>query len=1114
MSFLDSVRRAEALLREQGRISLRALQRELDLDGDAVDVLTEELIEVRRVAARDGKVLVWAGAINARGSGEEQGNVTPFASSLNDGERRHLTVLFCDLVGSTELASRMDPEDWRAVTTAYLRAATDVVERFGGHVAKYLGDGLLVYFGYPQAHEDDGERAVRAGLTIVAAVQALDDPSGPAHSERAGSGRTPTACALRIRVGIHAGLTVIGDGSQRAEVFGENVNLASRIQSVAAPNTVVISSALLRLIRGIFVIEDLGARRLKGFADPVSLYRVVQPSGVRSRLDLAAGKLTLFVGRQSDLGTLLDAWERVLDGTGQTVLVHGEPGVGKSRLVYELRKRLGTAPHTWLEGRCSPYTQGTAFYPVIDLLTQGLRLSPEDTSAEKLTKLERALERVGFSLAETVPLFADFLSIPCGGYAPLGLHPDVQRLKTLAALSEWNLRLGALQPLIMLMEDLHWCDPSSQELLGLLVEQSPTARVLLVCTARPEFQSRWAPRSNLTAVTLGRLTRHQAREMAVAVGRTLSAEAVDAIVARADGVPLYVEELAKAVLESETPEAEVPTPATLQDSLMARLDRQSAAKEVAQRAAVLGREFSYRLLEATAGLDRGALTRGLGQLVEAELLFVRGTPPDATYVFKHTLIQETAYQSLLKRTRQELHARVVRALEERPAGHQEVVARHCEAAGLVDEAIAHYQLASEAAQTRSAHEEAIVHLRKAIRLVAALGEGPVQGAREARLQLMLGPSLIAARGYAHEETGIAWERARTLAEAGGLLPELTDALIGLAILAETRGYPAQAVDIGERILTLAKRTGDEVHLIVGYGMMGDASYWQGKFEASLEHYQRGFSIYSPARHGHLAFRFGTDQGATPRSFAAWTLWQLGYPERAYRQSLEAVELARAHGHPFSLALALFYQTMLYWYRGDVVRQRSGAEEVLALGEQYDFPTWRGVSKVWHAAAQITAGRGDTVHGELTDGMALLAGTGQQCTAPVIMQIAAEVHAATGCYPEALNLVESGLAVGAQTGQHFHDADLHRLKGELLRVTQPDGVAEAESLFRRALEIARAQQARSFELRAATNLARLLHDRGRLSEASAELAPVYGWFTEGFDTQNLKDARALLEELST
>ncbi|HKE91878.1 MAG TPA: adenylate/guanylate cyclase domain-containing protein, partial [Gemmatimonadales bacterium] len=575
------------------------------------------------------------------------------------GERRHLTALFCDLVGSTEIASRLDPEEWHRISKAYQDAAAAAVTGFGGYVDKFLGDGLLAYFGYPQAHEDDAERAARAGLAIVDAVQHLNAPPvvPPSADEAMAS-----ACVLRVRVGIHTGPTVIGDVGERADVFGDSVNLVSRIQSATAPDTVVISSASLRLIRGIFVSDELGAQKLKGFADPVPLYRVVQPSGVRSRLDLAAGKLTPLVGRQSELGMLLDTWERVLDGTGQTVLVDGEPGLGKSRLVYELRERLGSAPHTWLECRCSPYTQGTAFQPLTELVTQGVRLEPSDTPAEKLGKLEQALGRAGFSPAEMVPLFADFLSIPLGAsYAPLDLHPDVQRRKTLAALAAWNLRLGALQPLIMLMEDLHWCDPSSLELVERLVQQSPTAQVLLICTARPEFQNPWGARSNLTAMTLSRLTRRQAREMVAALGLTLPATAMDAIVARGDGVPLYLEELTKAALESETPGGEVATPDTLQDSLMARLDRLSAVKEVALRASVLGREFTYGLLAAASGLDEASLVHGLARLVEAELLFVRGTPPEATYVFKHGLIQETAYQSPLKRTRQELHARVARA---------------------------------------------------------------------------------------------------------------------------------------------------------------------------------------------------------------------------------------------------------------------------------------------------------------------------------------------------------------------------------------------------------------------------------------------------------------------
>src|SRR5499427_837090 len=734
VSFIDNVHRAQALLQEEQRISLRALQRELDLDADALDALVAELVEIRGVAVRDGKALTWT---NLDGSPESRIEPPP-----TEGQRRQLTVRFCELVGSTELAAQMDPEDWSTVAAAYQHAAADVVERFGGHVAKYLGNGLLVYFGYPRAHEDDVERAVRAGLAMVNAVQHLDDPRAVHTSQ---DGATSPVRSLRVRVGIHTGLTVIGDAGERADVFGDSMNLAASIQSAAAPDTVAISGASLRLIRGIFVIEELGAQRLKGFADPVPLYRVVQPSGVRSRLDLAAGKLTPLVGRQSELGMLLDAWERVLDGTGQTVLVDGEPGLGKSRLVYELRERLGAAPHTWLECRCSPYTQGTAFQPLIELVTQGVRLEPSDTPAEKLGKLEQALGRAGFSPAEMVPLFADFLSIPLGAtYTPLDLHPDVQRCKTLAALAAWNLRLGALQPLIMLMEDLHWCDPSSLELIERLVQQSPTARVLLVCSARPEFQSPWGARSNLTAMTLARLTRRQAREMVTTLGPTLPVTAMDAIVARADGVPLYLEELTKAALESETPGGEVATPDTLQDSLMARLDRLSAVKEVALRASVLGREFTYELLAAASGLDEGTLVHGLARLVEAELLFVRGTPPDAMYVFKHGLIQETAYQSLLKRTRQELHARAARALEEgfpeQVAAEPEVVARHCEAGGLTNDAITYYQRAGEGAQARSAHEEAIAHLQKAI---ALLEERPAEPERDAcELTLARGASLI------------------------------------------------------------------------------------------------------------------------------------------------------------------------------------------------------------------------------------------------------------------------------------------------------------------------------------------------------------------------------------
>src|SRR5262245_11379708 len=652
-----------------------------------------------------------------------------------EAERRHLTVMFCDLVASTTLAERIDDEDLREVMQRYYDACAETVRRYDGHVANYLGDGVLAYFGWPRAHEDDAERAVRAGLDLL----------GRDFAELNATLEAERGVRLATRIGVHTGPVVVGDmaGGPRREALalGETVNLAARLQGAAAPDTLVISGTTLRLVQGIFVTEDLGRQPMKGIAEPVAVYRVVQSSGVRSRLDVAAGRLTPVVGRQPELATLSECWEQVADGTGQTALVTGEAGVGKSRLIYELRALLAAEPHTWLECRCSPYTQGTAFHPVIELLTQGLLLATGDSATEKLGKLKRALALIGMPTADLLPLLAEFLALPPeAGYAPVAMSPELKRRRTLEALVAWVLRLGELQAVVVLVEDLHWCDPSSLELFGRLVEQSPTAHVLLIGTARPDFRSPWPARSNLMQMTLQRLSRRQAREM---VARLSSGPAVpdpvtERLVAQADGVPLYLEELTRMVLESgllaerngryevTAPLDHLAIPATLHDSLVARLDRLSAAKEVAQRAAVLGREFSYTLLAATAGLDEPTLRHGLGRLVEAELVYAQGTPPGATYSFKHALVQEAAYQSLLRRTRRMLHGRVVDALTEkfpeRAAAEPEVVARHAEAAGRAEDAITHYQRAGDQAQGRSAHAEAVRHLGKAIALLAARPE--------------------------------------------------------------------------------------------------------------------------------------------------------------------------------------------------------------------------------------------------------------------------------------------------------------------------------------------------------------------------------------------------------
>jgi len=833
------------------------------------------------------------------------------------------------------------------------------------------------------------------------------------------------------------------------------------------------------------------------------------------------------------------------------VLIAGEAGVGKSRLAYQLRERLATIPHTWLECGASPYTEGTPFHPVMALVAQGLAFTATDTAAEKVEKIERGLREL--ASPENIALLADFLGLPLP--TPLALNPDVQRRKTMELLAQWNLALAAIQPLVLLVEDLHWCDASSLELLGRIIAQSATARVLFVATARPEFTAPWPARSNMTTVQLARLTKRQAREMIAtllsldtrpektaatrderfgSVGSEptpftpssgpasgpciegLPAEIIDALVARADGVPLYVEELTKAVAEPGAARGADAIPSSLADSLMARLDRLSAAKEVAQRAAVLGREFGYPLLAAVAGMEDAGLRQGLARLVDAEIVFQRGELPEATYTFKHALVQEAAYESLLKRTRQQLHGRVVDVLRERfperVTAEPEVVARHAEAAGRSDDAITYYGRAGERAQSRSAHEEAIGQFRKAIVLLDTRPAGTEYDEREPSLQLALGGSRVAARGFAHPETTAAYERAASLADAAGDAARLGVARAGLAICYNNRGEVERGRALAAEVLVAAEACGDRGLALVAHGTIATAEYFQGKFASSLAHCERAIALYDPAQHHRHVWVLGTDHGVNALTFAAWNLWQLGQPDAALARAREAVTLARGLDDPFSLAFALFFETAVHWLRRDVVAQRERAAEVVALSETQGFPLWLGVGRAFHAAARVEAGNVGAVP-EILDGMALAAETGNQSGAPGLITLLAEAQQAAGQLVEAQGTVATALAVAAQTGQPYFDADLHRLDGDLLLAT--GGTAdEAAARYHRALAIAREQGSRSLELRAATSLARLWRDQGKRAAARALLAPVYAWFTEGFDTRDLKDAKALLEELNS
>jgi class 3 adenylate cyclase/tetratricopeptide (TPR) repeat protein len=1033
------------------------------------------------------------------------------------GERRHLTVLFCDLVGSTPLSQQLDAEEWREVIAKYQQAASGAVARFGGYIAKNLGDGLLIYFGWPTAREDDPARAVRAGLAIVDAMVPLNATLAAEDGTR-----------LEVRIGIHTGPVVIADGG---EVFGETPNIAARVQTAAEPDTVVITATTQRLIAGLFVVEERGAQPLKGVREPVTLYRVVQPSGMRGRLDLAAGRLTRFVGREPELATVIDHWERAQDGEGQNVLIVGEAGVGKSRLVRQLREHLAGISHTWLECDATPYTESTPFYPVIELVRQGLALAPEDTLSDKLGKIEAALTRANLISPEAMTLMADFLNLERSEVTPvLAMSPELQRRKTMELLAAWELALAEAQPLVVVIEDLHWSDPSSLELLGRLIAQSPTARVLLVGTARPEFVTPWPARSNLTAIKLARLTKRQARSVIERVAAAMEGAApsgdgdgarpaalseaiIDAIVARADGIPLFLEELARTALEQGVERRVDEIPATLADSLMARLDRLSAAKEVAQRASVLGREFSYPLLSAVVGLEEASLRQGLARLDEAEILFVRGEPPTATYTFKHALVQEAAYESLLKRTRRQLHGRVVEVLlaqfPDRVAAEPEVIARHAELAGQTDEAIMYYQRAGEQAQVRSAHGEAIAQFRKAIALVATQPEGAQRDTHEVALQLACSASLTAVRGFSHPETGAACQRARELAERAGDAKLLCMAQLGLANFHFNRGEVERGRALAADGLGLAEAHGSAELLVIAHGAVAIPEHYQGKFASSLAHCENALVLYHPARPEFRAL--GGDEGVAALGYGAWNLWCLGSSDRALARAEEAVTLGRQLNHPFSLAFALVFESVIDWHRRDSARQQERAAEAVALSELQGFPLWLGLGRALDVASRVVAGDVSALP-QMLEGLSVASQTGSQGGQPEIFALLAETQKAAGQLAEARTTVAAALAISAQLAQPFWDSDLQRLDGDLILATSgtPE---EAAARYQEALDIARVQKAKSFELRAATSLARLWRDNGKRAEARDLLAPLYAWFTEGFDTGDLKDAKALLDQLS-
>jgi class 3 adenylate cyclase/predicted ATPase len=1090
------------------------------VDLDIVSELTEVDLERMGVALGHRKRILRAISTSPLPSpGDATTRLVP--SQHLESEKRQLTMLFCDLVGSTALAVQLDPEDLSTVIRRFQSTCTSVVTHNGGYVARYMGDGLLAYFGYPIAHEDEAENAVHAGLDLVAKLGQLLLPSGE---------------PLQVRVGIATGLVIIGDsiaeGSvAEVEATGEAPNLAARLQQLAAPNSVVISEVTRRLLGGGFVCERLQPSELKGFSEPVTAFKVTGERAWESRFDAKhTSRLTQFVGRQREMAQLEHLWALAKRGKGQVALLCGEPGIGKSRISIALLDHIQADQHVTVRWQCSSHHANSPLFPVIRYLERAARFEREDNSQVKLEKLEAMLSRVGQSTLANAALYAALLSIPSNGrYLPLNLTPSRQRDRTIDALIRQLLTYASAQPVLFLLEDMHWIDPTTLELINRTIESVKTAAVLMVITFRPDFFPPWLDGSHVTMLRLERLGRDQVVAMIsnLATGKELPTEVSETIISKTDGVPLFVEEMTKAILETNAFEAPgernatpgqfaVPAiPVTLHDSLMARLDRLAPIKEIAQIGATIGREFPYRLLAAVAPMSDASLKVALARLAAAELIFGRGEPPESNYTFKHALVQDTAYGSLVRSKRQQLHSKIAGALDvhfpQTVETQPELMAHHLEQAGLLERAIDFLLKAGKRSVERSANPEAIRHLTRALDLLESIG-GRERSNRKLELKILLAQAMIAGRGYAAAETKAA------LVGARALIDESTDSaskfvvLYGLWACRYVGGEVALQQMAAAEFLAEAERQGVTSALSLSHCALGTTYVTMGEFEAGRRHLEQARALYNPELEPGSLYQYGQDIGATALCYLCWAMWQLGYVDQATEIAAEAVKHAEALSHPHTLAYTICHaQGMMDIFRRCPANTHSYARKLISLCTEHDFP-------FWIAGGQILDGWA-SCYDELENGIELLrAGlsawrkTGARLWLPAFIALEAEAHATGGRFEAAVQAIEQAITVSNETGERWAIAEVLRLKARILSTAGRGAANEIETLLNESIETARRQRARVWELRASCDLAKLKRAQGREYEALKLLQSIYDQFTEGFGTADLLDAKALIESL--
>jgi class 3 adenylate cyclase/predicted ATPase len=1099
---------------------IRQWLQSLELD-EYADAFEENRVDLSLISNLDHTLLKEIGVTVIGDHSNESTHASRPSLQVHPGseaERRHLTVLFCDLVGSTALSESMDPEQYRDVLTAYQSAAAAAVQRYDGYIARYMGDGLLVYFGYPQAHEDDAERAIRTGLHIIDRVAAL---SVEDRSE------------LHVRIGVSTGLVVVGDivgegASEERAVVGDTPNLAARLQSVAEADTVYLSDSTRRLVAGQFECEDLGARALKGFSRPVRIWRLVRERAVDSRFEArVSGPIAQLFGREHELGLILDRWRQSQAGEGQVVFLSGEAGIGKSRITRAVLDCIADDDHTRVVYQCSPYHTDSALHPSIEQLRRAAGFGIGDRVDTQLGKLEDLLRQGMDEIGQAAPLVAALLGLDgAARYGVIQMTPQQQRQRTLQALSDQLLGLASKKPCLFVVEDAHWIDPTTLELLQLCIERIARARVLVLVTARPTFEHQFGGHPIVTQLALNRLGRPQTLAIIgeLTGGRSMPQEVLEAIASKTDGVPLFVEELTKTVLESGflhlDGDAYVLTgsvqsltiPASLHDSLMARLDRLDSVKEVAQTAACIGREFDYQLLSKVSPLSQAELGQALTHLGDAELIFRRGNPPDARYMFKHALVQDAAYESLLKSRRQQIHGRLVAALVDQQEVAPEILAYHAEAAGFLEQAVGYWQQAGEAGLARSANQEAVAHFSSAIRLTRSLGDEVKWKEKELELQVALGQALIATKGYAASETADAFNRGLELAEQVGSTPFRIPALYGRWAGHYVSSAPTRASmdefsaaandqrDTGPRVIALRMRALEEIH--------------SGNFPEAVQLVDETLRLYVPDQHNRLALQYGHDPRAAGLIYKRWLLWILGYPDRADATGLEALEWAEEVGHANTLGIVRCWGLVLpEVLQRRPVRVAEQARIVIELADEHLMPLWRAWSLVFLGWAKVQRSAHQEGLEDMRRGLDGLDQVGAGRFQALVLGLYAEANSLAGKYQSARRAIEQAFESLARTHDIAFEADLYRIRADVLR---REGVCETSQIradLDTAVEIARQQQSKTLELRATLGLARLWMNEADGQRAFELVEPIYEGFTEGFDTPDMKEAKMLLEELS-